>query len=436
MMKHLLYIICLVGLITSCNLAEDVEYTDNEEVVLTFPISLSEGNIALATGVENSKLIRCIDLLVFDDAKRFIQRIKVNNILENTSNIAFKVRLAPSNKPRTIHVIANGRDENNIDIANFSSITDGLGEEQVISLLKTNAITSSQALKSPLLMSGKAELSNIQSNTTIGTVNLIRSVASIYVQCDTDLINSGDFVLTGFSLLKTAQQGQVIATNNGTVTLPSNLKFIDYTDANGSGVWGKAITNTLHTEMLYVYERSNVLDNSGLSVIVSGKYKGTEGYYKIWLQDERGNARNIVRNQCFQVHISRITSAGYASLSDAISASHPANIHANIIDNNDDITDIVVGGKYELGTSSNRIQITGNGHKVIGTILNTNLEVGVKATALADWITDLKLEGAGIRQTLTANLLPTTSYRKGVVVVRAGNLEKRIEITQLASASR
>lgn len=426
----------MLGLVTSCNLAQELEYSEAEDVVLTFPVAYANSSIESRRMVESDNQIRNIDLLIFDESKKFLQRIQVNNIFSDGTSSTFKVRLAESNKPRTIHVIANGRDENNTDIVNFSSITAGLNEEASISLLHTHGMTSAKALKTPLLMSGKVEVSSVHSNTTVGVVNLIRSVASIYVQCDPNLANTGDFVLSGFSLLKSAERGQVITKNSSIVNLPTNLKFIDFTDANGNGIWAKEIANALHTDVLYIYERTNILDNSGLSIIVAGKYKGVECYYKIWLQDESGKARNIVRNQCYQVQLSKITGTGYTSLSEAISATHPANIHATIIDNNDDITDIVVNGKYALGTSSNVVSISGSGAKVIGTVLSTNPETTVKVTSLADWVTNPRLEGSGMRQTLSVDLQPSSITRKGVIVLRAGSLERRIEVTQLASGSR
>lgn len=441
-MKKLIYIVCLFTFFASCSGVEDFESADNKNVVLTFPITSSENMVTMGRSVVSAdNSIRTIDLLIFDSAKKFKERIEINNISSNGSSATFQVRLAASEQAHTIHVIANGRDENNRDVANFSAISSGLEEAKAITLLQTNAMSVAKALAAPLLMTGKVALPNIRTSTRVGNINMVRSVASIYVECKATMTNASDFELTGVTLLKSAQLGQVIPNHDTSVSAPTNvsvpsgLKYIDYVNVDGMGIWARPI-NTSRTSELYLYERANTLDNSGLSVIVSGKYKGVEGYYKIWLQDNAGKAINIVRNHCYQVQISKVSGVGYPSLKDAIVANHSANIFSNIVDDNDDITDIVTDSKYELGISSNAVQVSGNGRQVIATILNTNLELEAKVTTTATWLTDLKLEGTGVRRTLTANLASTTASRKATIVVRAGSLEKKIELTQQISSGR
>jgi len=435
-MKHLIIYILFALTLASCGQAETPDVIGNGEIDVTFSLNVPDvADVKLKSFNDNS--IRNIDLLVFDGSNNFMQRIQVNNVSGSGAVKTFSVRLAATSLDRTIHVVANGRDQNSADIVNFGNITASMPQSTAIPLLKTDALAANTAPELPLIMWGRVTLNGITPATTTGTIDMLRTVAAIRTECAVPTAINGlnDFSLTGFTVLKTSNMGAVAhhdyhlpATMPTDVSLTSGSAYINYVTTSGNGVWANATANK--TSDLYVYERSNILDNTGLSVIIRGTYDGVDGYYKVWLKDNSGVV-HIIRNHRYIVQISKVSGAGYATLSEAMSATYSANIFVDIIDNNNDITDIVADSKYELGVSSNAITITGSGTgKSIGIALKTNTAATLELTSNVSWIKNLAYTGSSPRFNMTATLDATSSERTGIVTVKAGSLIRTITVTQ------
>lgn len=266
---------------------------------------------------------------------------------------------------------------------------------------------------------------------------MLRTAAAVSVQCVSGNTSNGlnDFSLTGFTVLSSSNMGRVApAAYTSPVTIPTTVSlitgsaYINYVNTSGTGVWSNAIGNTVPD--LYVYERTNILDNTGLSVIVRGNYKGTDGYYKIWLKNSSGQVIHVVRNHRYLIQINRVYGVGYPTLQEAMNSQYSSNIFVDIIDNDNDITDMIADGKYELGVSSNAVTLSGNGSKTIGTVLNTNPTATLVGTSSVAWITGIAFTGSGNRMTLTATLADPTFTRTGYITVRAGSLTRTIAVTQ------
>lgn len=440
-MKHIIVFGLILLMSLACTQQDDIDQIEDNKALVVFPLFVeNDTQVLLKSSANKENDIRCVDLLVFDESKKFVQRIKVNNIDGNEAQKSFSVRLSLSDKPVTIHVVANGRDADNLDLINFSSISSGQDEASVISSLHTKLLTLDVTVDFPFLMTGKIQLNNIQRSTQVNPIQLIRTVASMYVTCDTDLVNTRDFVLSGFTLLKSADRARLIptySTSLGTptqVSLPANLNHIDYAKALNQGLWAKSNTGSSTAE-LYLYERTNELNTKGLSVIIAASYKGVLGYYKVWLKGDDSKVINIIRNHRYQIKISRVFGMGYPDFNTAVSSDYSANISTAISDSDTDITDIVVDSKHKLGVSSNAVTIKGNGVKEIVSVLYTNPTSDVKLSSQEDWITDIKLMGEGTRKKVTANLKALTINRKGKITIRVANLERVIEVTQQNTSS-
>ncbi len=439
-MKSSILSIVILLLLVSCSTSDDSSTpTSDEGVELSFSINIQENtsvSLLRASSYDDSS-VRCIDLLVFDENESFMQRIQVNTVEGSGDTRTFSARILPTGSSRSIYVIANGRDLSGNDIINFDEISSGMSEEAVAQLLKTSALTSYTSPEAPLVMWGRADLSEVRSGTTISNIYMIRQVAAIKMTCadPTDENGLADFSLTGFTLLQTATFGKVVpddySSSNAlpaSISLPTSITYANYISATGDGSWCLASDNA--TSDIYMYERVNTLDNTGISIIIRGNYKGTDGYYKIWLKGSDKQAINPIRNHRYIINISRVSGSGYLTLQEAMAADYAADVLLEIVDNNDDITDIVVDGKYELGVSSNQVSFNGSGTKTIATILNTNTSVTLSAIADVNWITGLSLSQSGSRYILTGTLSATTSSRVGNVIVRAGNLTRTITVAQ------
>lgn len=438
-MKHLIIYILYLLTATSCGLAGDPEVIQEGDVDLQFAIQVPDAELVTA-GLRSSytdNSVRCIDLLIFNESNQFMQRIKVNALSGTGNTKTFNVRVRASSASRTFHIIANGRDANDADLVNFSSITANMLESTAIPQLKTNTLAAMTAPALPLVMWGRTTVVNITSSTAFGTINMLRTAAAVSVQCVSGNTSNGlnDFSLTGFTVLSSSNMGRVApAAYTSPVTIPTTVSlitgsaYINYVNTSGTGVWSNAIGNTVPD--LYVYERTNILDNTGLSVIVRGNYKGTDGYYKIWLKNSSGQVIHVVRNHRYLIQINRVYGVGYPTLQEAMNSQYSSNIFVDIIDNDNDITDMIADGKYELGVSSNAVTLSGNGSKTIGTVLNTNPTATLVGTSSVAWITGIAFTGSGNRMTLTATLADPTFTRTGYITVRAGSLTRTIAVTQ------
>ncbi|MDR2955393.1 MAG: BACON domain-containing protein [Prevotella sp.] len=436
-MKHYILYILLILTFASCDQSEEPEVVKSEEIDIPFSLNIPEASdVSLKSSDDNS--IRSIDLLMFDASNNFLQRIQVNNVSGAGAVKTFNVRLAATAQARTFHVIANGRDQNSADIVNFSTVTPGMTQSTAIPALKTNMLAANSAPELPLIMWGRVTLPGITPTTTTGTIDMLRTVASIRTECATPTASNGmnDFSLAGFTVLKTSNMGKVApnaytdpAVTPSTVSLISGSAHIDYTAASGTGIWANATSNS--TPELYVYERSNVLDNTGLSVIIRASYKGVDGYYKVWLKNNLGQVIHIVRNHRYIIQISKVSGAGYQTLQEAMNATHSSNIFVEISDNDDDITDIIVDSTYKLGISSNAITITGSGEQSIGAALKTNTSATLSISSNVSWITNGGYTSQpNNRYAMKATFGTTTVSRNGTITVRAGNLTRTITVTQ------
>lgn len=456
-MKYL--IVCMVILLSmaSCSTSDDGGESTRHEVELTFSLKVEQSVssiVSMRSSSYTDSSIRCIDLLVFDETGKFMQRIAVNGIEGSESSPTFTVRLPASSASRTIHVIANGRNQENVDVINFNDISLGMTEDAMaLSLKIVSSLSAYTSPELPLVMWGKKVLSSgIAAGAETGTIHLIRQVAAMRVEyaASTSDNDKNDFILKGFSLQQSAAVGKVIPNDHSSSdAVPTSVSifsgtpaYIDYINPNGSGVWYYVASdiNPNTSADAYLYERNNVLDNTGLSVIVHGIYKETDGYYKVWLKKD-GAVVNPIRNHLYRIQITRVSGPGYPTLQEALTANYSANISVDITDDNGDITYIIVDSRYELGVTAQMISLAASGGEgmTICSILCTNpaltlsvANISMDADASA-WITNLTLTRStsdNTRYTLKGKLTKTTPIRSGTITVRAGSLRLTFTVTQ------
>lgn len=248
--------------LSSCSTPDDGGESGRQEVELTFSLKVEQSVssvVAMRSSSYTDSSIRCIDLLVFDESKSFMQRVKVNNLGGNESSPTFTVRLPASSISRTIHVIANGRNQANADVINFSAISSGMKEDDVASSLQTTSLSNYTSPELPLVMWGKTILSSIVPGTETSTISLIRQVAAMRVQCGAGTSDDGidNFTLKGFSLQQSAALGKVIPNDHSSSdAVPTSVSifsgtptYIDYISPNpspnGSGIWYYVATNLM-----------------------------------------------------------------------------------------------------------------------------------------------------------------------------------------------
>lgn len=438
MKQQLAYYLITLLLISSCTLAEyPGETLYGDPVDITFTLDIPEATEVVSRAYDDNS-IRNIDLLVFNSSDQFIQRVKVDAISGTGTTKTFSVRLPSSTTARTIHVIANARGDNNNDVISFAHIATNAPESTAIPGLISPVLAAGNAPVLPIPMWGRTTLPAVASSTSIAApINMLRMVASMYVNCDAPTSANGldDFTLTSFSLANTADRGKVApatittgASTPATPSLPGTLSNIHY-PVSATSLWATAANNT--TSELYLYEKNNTGAATDVKIIIKGTWKGTEGYYPVWMKDATNTRYNVVRNHRYKVTIKGVYGTCYSTYTEAIAAEpSTSNIGVTITDSNADITDVITDGKYTLGLGSNVVTVSGGGEKTLTKVMKTNTGATLVGTTDVSWITGINFAVSGNRWDLKANFASTSSQRTGNITVRAGNLTRTIKITQ------
>ena len=375
------------------------------------------------TDIEN------VDLLIFNQANNFIERIKIPSadITGTGANKTFKARMDVSNDARTIYVIANARDATtDADRVNFGTIAPGASHTAVIPGLQTTILGDNML---PLVMWGRRTVTSITSSTSIPTLKLLRAVASVEVRRATGLTTA--FVINSYTLEDASAAGRVAPSaytvEAATPTAPYAITgTTDYRSLSPAywAIWSA----TPGSSVVYAYDRTSTTSDYP-AVIVRATYNGTDGYYKVEMVNSSGTPYNIIRNHQYIVTITDVSGPGYANVTDAVS-NPPANIRASIIDQRGDIAIIVADGTNELGISNNMVilQGTNTGSKEIAKVYssrNSNAAPGIERSGVVTSAT-LSALGTDNVRTLSAICSGTGS---GTITLTSGTLTLTINVT-------
>lgn len=356
-------ILCaLAGLLLfSCQNTEDPANGAQGYVDVVFSVALPEQVETPTKAPYSDTDIDNIDLLVFDQANMFLERIKVNTVSGTGSTKTFTARLDASLQARTIHIVANARNlTTDADRIDFSYVTLNKPESEAIPSLISNPMTTpSEAEIMPLIMWGRITLPSIASNTTPYDVKLLRSQACLQVLKGTPDATNGlaDFEITSATIHAAAATGRVAP---AAYTVPASIPTTPTEVASPPtriNYYASGYIVTGQTPIMYMYERNNISSDYA-AVIIEGKWKGTSGYYKVILKDNFDNILNIVRNHRYIVTVIKALGAGYATRQEAIN-NQASNIQVSITDERGELHFIQTDGTGELGVSINMLKLWG-----------------------------------------------------------------------------
>ncbi len=392
----------------------------------------------------SDKAIENVDLLVFDASGDLVEHVVADDIVVNaaTSQWQFTARLSISDESRTIYLVANGRDPlTDAERVNFSDFSIGMNEWDVIPYLQTASLSSPVDVLDllPMVMWGKASLSEVSSNQIISGVKLLRVAASISVREGTATNNNGlnDFYITKFSIHNGTEWGMVAPSNwdswnsltpswTNDMDVPAGT---DHFSSSSSGYWSDP------GDKHFLYERDTPYDDPSdyTSVIISAIYKGAQCFYKVRLMDPVMELPiAFVRNHHYILTIESVSTSGYPTLEAAIDGPPSNGISIDLLDVNEQLTCFVANGTNYIGVSNNKVTIQGLNR-------NNTLELALVYISSPQWVirwTGTGLENVGFDEwnitpeglmPLTANLTGTAG--SAVITVTDEELEIDIEVT-------
>lgn len=436
-MKKIIYLLATL-LLFSCHKESDPNHIKTGLVDVVFTATLPDPIEIPTRAAYSDSDIANIDLLIFDQTNRFIERIKVNTISGSGATKSFTARLDASSTPRTIHVVANGRNSADADRINFSVITPLMLESAAIPTLVSTPMTTAQEEDIlPLIMWGRISLAAVTSQTAVNNLKFIRSSACIQVSKATAMGANGlsDFEIVSATLHSAASAFKVApvtynAAPTSAPTTPNEYAAarINYYTNNGYIAPGT-------TPKLYLYERINTQADY-VALIINGRWKGVSGYYKVILKDDAGNVLNIVRNHRYMVTIIKAFGTGYPTIADAIS-NQASNIQVSIADQRNELHFVQADGTGELGVSSNILKLWGS---AVGTIdivsVFATRNSSLSATSSVSGVSSLTFtaaDGNGIR-TLRGTWSGSTA-QSGTITITDGLLNHTVTVTIVPSLS-
>lgn len=192
------------------------------------------------------------------------------------------------------------------------------------------------------------------------------------------------------------------------------------------------------------------------NVIISAKYNGKKGYYKVGLYKDATTKKDqyaLLRNHNYTITVTKVNDYGFKSLVEAIKAQPENRIEVDIVDDNPAITNMIACKDYELGVSDN-LSLKATDAKANITLVTTLKSAtsaddklyGVITNPAGSWITfdkdkdvtETKLpesesnSDSGMKYVLTFTLVPNTheTPRTGTVTISSGDLKLDVKITQ------
>lgn len=363
-------------------------------------------------------------VLSFDSEDKLTQSPVLGTVRDNK----IYVLLRSTAEYRKFYIVANLPESMRTA---FNALNEGESFQNVATALTTQDVTAA-GVSNPFPMCSDAYecTGGTVSITAAVSFNLNRIVARI------DVVSSAvaaDFVIESATLANGAKQGTILPM----IPIPNRGGNVNYDEST-------TIADNSIRAQIYCYE------NAGLSggianptkLIVKGKYKGgNSGYYRLDIVYNNPDDSNdptkyydIKRNYRYTVVVKKVENYGYLTYQEALANTASNNIVHDVIVTDPNSHDIVSNGEYYLGVSNSEVIIFDqfDTKDFVAFTLSSNAPVGTTC--------QISASGNGITVTPTTTTLPATAqeitialtdeFSSGEVVVRVGNLVKKVTVTK------
>ena len=437
--QYVIYVL-VVFLFASCSNGGEDENRGTTygkvDVALSVTLPEPENVHSLARSYTDSE-IRNVDVLVFDEDGKFMERVKVDGgeLTPNGTEISFSIRLDATSKRRVIHLVTNGRTPDGVtDRLNFGDVTPTMLESVAMLALKTSTFTGTLVDNvMPLIMWGRVELpTGINIVTKADNVKLLRAVACVQVKKGAVDATNGlnDFTVQSITVNKGADCGYLTPTNYSTTVTPVTGRPLSGSTLNYANGWSDG-----ETPSLYIYER-NCTVGDYMGVIIKAKYKGKEGYYKVVMVDNGGTPLNVVRNHRYIITVVSVNGPGYTNVTDAINFSPSNALKVELTDEDSGFPCIVADAQHRMTMSNNVFNLYGKNQTTsvangieICTVYSSRGVTPV-VTGGTSWLTGLQVQSLGNdKYKIVGNFAGTSTLVSTTLTLTCDNLSQSVDVS-------
>lgn len=435
-LKIIPYLICILFASCASDDSRPTQTPRQVNVALTVTLPEPENVHSLARSYTDSE-IRNVDVLVFDEDGKFMERVKVDGgeLTPSGTEISFSIRLDATSKRRVIHLVTNGRTPDGVtDRLNFGDVTPAMSESVAMLALKTSTFTGTLVDNvMPLIMWGRVELpTGINIVTNADNVKLLRAVACVQVKKGAVDATNGlnDFTVQSITVNKGADCGYLTPTNYSTTVTPVTGRPLSGSTLNYANGWSDG-----ETPSLYIYER-NCTSGDYMGVIIKAIYKGKEGYYKVVMVDNGGTPLNVVRNHRYIITVVSVNGPGYASVTDAINFAPSNALKVELTDEDSDFPCIVADAQHRMTMSNNVFNLYGKNQTTsvangieICTVYSSRGVTPV-VTGGTTWLTGLQVQSLGNNKfKIVGNFAGTSTLVSTTLTLTCDNLSQSVEVS-------
>ncbi|WP_270542291.1 FimB/Mfa2 family fimbrial subunit [Butyricimonas paravirosa] len=435
-LKIIPYLICILFASCASDDSRPTQTPRQVNVALTVTLPEPENVHSLARSYTDSE-IRNVDVLVFDEDGKFMERVKVDGgeLTPSGTEISFSIRLDATSKRRVIHLVTNGRTPDGVtDRLNFGDVTPAMSESVAMLALKTSTFTGTLVDNvMPLIMWGRVELpTGINIVTKADNVKLLRAVACVQVKKGAVDATNGlnDFTVQSITVNKGADCGYLTPTNYSTTVTPVTGRPLSGSTLNYANGWSDG-----ETPSLYIYER-NCTSGDYMGVIIKAMYKGKEGYYKVVMVDNGGTPLNVVRNHRYIITVVSVDGPGYASVTDAINFAPSNALKVELTDEDSDFPCIVADAQHRMTMSNNVFNLYGKNQTTsvangieICTVYSSRGVTPV-VTGGTTWLIGLQVQSLGNNKfKIVGNFAGTSTLVSTTLTLTCDNLSQSVEVS-------
>ena len=435
-LKIIPYLICILFASCASDDSRPTQTPRQVNVALTVTLPEPDNVHSLARSYTDSE-IRNVDVLVFDEDGKFMERVKVDGgeLTPSGTEISFSIRLDATSKRRVIHLVTNGRTPDGVtDRLNFGDVTPAMSESVAMLALKTSTFTGTLVDNvMPLIMWGRVELpTGINIVTKADNVKLLRAVACVQVKKGAVDATNGlnDFTVQSITVNKGADCGYLTPTNYSTTVTPVTGRPLSGSTLNYANGWSDG-----ETPSLYIYER-NCTSGDYMGVIIKAMYKGKEGYYKVVMVDNGGTPLNVVRNHRYIITVVSVDGPGYASVTDAINFAPSNALKVELTDEDSDFPCIVADAQHRMTMSNNVFNLYGKNQTTsvangieICTVYSSRGVTPV-VTGGTTWLIGLQVQSLGNNKfKIVGNFAGTSTLVSTTLTLTCDNLSQSVEVS-------